>query len=283
MSSCLTTRRFFSTTHRELFFQKFFQPVIDASKPKPHVTSQLFKPVGLPIPPTKDIKYSKGNSFKDLFDQEKTKKRTEELTLEMSKSGMYDMFTFRKTNGKLFLAPKSYWRKDKALYFPHMVGTPLAKSAKMGSIEDNLRGKISIVRIFGSKTGNDLSAEFTKYIEDNLKDKYQNVQLVNINWMENRAKTFIIRMSMWSMRSKISKDLQKNYFVCDREQLPFTVREKLMINNLYTGYTLLVDSDVKIRWMASGGATEEEAKIFVKSIKGIQQEVAKPTDRTANP
>lgn len=265
--------RQFSTTSRELFFfQKFFQPVIDASKPKPHVVTQLVKPVGLNRYPTKDTKYSRGNSFKDLFDQQKTKQRTNELTLEMSKSGMYDLFTYRKTNGKLFLSPKSYWRKDKALYFPHMTGQPLSKTAKRGSIEDNLKGKISIVRIFGNETGNQLSNEFIDGLIKQDPNTLDDTQLVNINWMENSAKTMIVKLSMWSMRSKIPENLQKNYFICDRQQLPFTIREDLMINNIYTGYILLVDSDLKIRWIASGGATDEELQTLSRSLNGVRNE-----------
>lgn len=265
--------RQFSTTSRQLvFFEKFFQPVIDASKPKPHVVAQLVKPVGLTQPPNANTKYSRGNSFKDLFDQQKTKQRTEELTVEMSKSGMYDLFTFRKTDGKLFIAPKSYWRKEKALYFPHITGMPLAKNIKTGPIEGNLKGKLSIVRIFGSKTGNDLSDEFLDKLKEKEPGCLNDVQIVNVNWMENAAKTMIIKLSLWSMRKRIPESLQKNYFVCDREQLPFTVREKLMINNLYTGYTLLVDGDLKIRWMASGGVTEDELQSFVKSLNGLKKE-----------
>ncbi|SMN22682.1 similar to Saccharomyces cerevisiae YLR393W ATP10 Mitochondrial inner membrane protein required for assembly of the F0 sector of mitochondrial F1F0 ATP synthase [Maudiozyma saulgeensis] len=269
----LGTRQFSTSSKQLFFFQKFFQPVIDASKPKPHVVTQLVKPVGLNKSPANDTKYSRGNSFKDLFDQQKTKQRTDELTLEMSKSGMYDLFTFRKTNGKLFLAPKSYWRKDKALYFPHMTGKPLSKTAKTGPIEDNLKGKTSIVRIFGSETGNQLSNEFIESLNKHDPNILDGIQLVNINWMENAAKTMIVKLSMWSMRSKIPETLQKNYFICDREQLPFTVREQLMINNLYTGYILLVDSDLKIRWIASGGVTEDELQTLLKSLNGVRNEL----------
>lgn len=276
MSGLIRVRGFSTTARQQVFFQKFFQPVIDASKPKPHVVTQLVKPVGLSVPPSGNTKYSRGNSFKDLFDQEKTKKRTEELTVEMSKSGMYDMFTFNKTKGKLFIAPKSYWRKDKALYFPHIVGKPLAKSQSTGPVEDCLGGKLSIVRIFGSKTGNELSDQFLEGLEGEQKDLLKDVQIVNINWMENFAKTLIIKMSMWSMRSKVPADLQKTFFVCDREQLPFTVRERLMINNLYTGYTMVVDPDMKIRWMASGGSSEEEKTTFQKVIQGLKDEINAP-------
>lgn len=276
MLRTVRVRGFSTTSRQQVFFQKFFQPVIDASKPKPHVVTQLVKPVGLSAPPTATTKYSRGNSFKDLFDQEKTKKRTEELTVEMSKSGMYDMFTFNKTKGKLFIAPKSYWRKDKALFFPHIIGKPLAKSQSTGPVEDCLRGKLSIVRIFGSKTGNELSDQFLEKLGEAQSDLLKDVQIVNVNWMENYAKTLIIKMSMWSMRSKVPADLQKTFFVCDREQLPFTVRERLMINNLYTGYTLIVDPELKIRWMACGGSSEEEQATFQKVIQGLKEEISNP-------
>lgn len=269
-------RRLLSTSRPNyILFERFIQPVITASKPKPHVTEQLVKPVGLEHPPTATTRYSRGNSFKDLFDQRKTKERTEELSLEMSKSGMYDMFTFRKTNGKLFLSPKSYWRKDKALYFPHIVGMPVQKGVASGPIEDVMRGKISIVRIFSNRVADKLSREYIRDMDKQLEGLGDGIQLVNINWMENAAKTLILKASLWSLRSSVEPKLQRTFFLCDRDQLPFTIREKLLINNLYTSYILLVDPDLKIRWMACGGASDEEYNLFWRCVRGLQREVTK--------
>ncbi|CCK69042.1 Atp10p KNAG_0B06120 [Huiozyma naganishii CBS 8797] len=257
-------RSFSSCAARNGFFNKFFQPIISASKPDEHQVEQLVKPVGLPKPPTASTVYSRGNNFRDLFDDDKTQRRTEELTLELSKSGMYDMYTFRKTRGKMFLSPKSYWRADKALYFPHLVGTAVAPGSRRTNVEDMMRGKISVVRVFGNRVGEDISTEFfTKQGQGTPEfESWQdvNTQLIEISWIENALKSFVMKLSMWSLRNHLSAQRQSKYVLCERKQLPFMIREQLNLNNLYTGYVLVVDPQLRIRWMASGGVRSPEER-----------------------
>ncbi|CCF56028.1 hypothetical protein KAFR_0A05930 [Kazachstania africana CBS 2517] len=261
----LVSKRLLSTTFQPRFLDKFFKPVVEASNPRKHEVKTLIRPVGLVSPPTPHTKYSKGNSFKDLFDEEKTAKRTEELSREMSYSAMYDMHTFRQTNGKLFLSPKAYWRKDRALYFPHIVGKSLAN--KKLSIEEVLKGKLSVVRMFSNSAGNDLTLQYLKRIQ-NTKE----LQFINIHWVENVLKSAIVKLSKWNIKNNVPKESHKDYFICSRSQLPFTIRDELKINNMYTGYLFLVDKDLKIRWLGCGGATTLDQEILANSIEGLLKE-----------
>lgn len=256
--------------------------MIEASQKREHVVEQLIRPVGLPQPPNSKVPYSKGNSFRDLFDEEKTQRRTKELTLEMSKSGMYDVYTFRKTNGKLFISPKSYWREDKSLYFPHIVGRSLKKGeSKQISIEDKMKGKLNIVRIFSNDIGEQLSSQFFKdpYTLESLSntsDTENNTQLIEITWVENRIKSLITKLSFPKLRSNMSEQRQRNYFFAYKDQLPFIIRDQLNINNTLTGYILLVDQNLKIRWMASGGVSNihtEERDTMWKCVRSLQKEM----------
>lgn len=269
--------RYFSTSSKSLFFQRFLQPVIEASQKKEHIVKQLIKPIGLSRPPSTNVKYSKGNSFKDLFDEGKTRRRTKELSREMSQAGMYDMYTFRKYNGKLFWSPKSYWREDKALYFPHIVGKSIAKGhRKLVSIENKMKGKLNLVRIFGNDIGENLSREFLTPPEGMEEWQTETTQLIEISWTENSLKSLIMRLSLPKLRLTMSEQRQSHYFVCDRNQLPFTIRDELNINNLFTGYTLLVDRNLKIRWMACGGISPggEDKVTLWKSVKALQTEMS---------
>lgn len=256
---------------------------MEASQKREHVVEQLVKPVGLSRPPAPHTKYPKGNSFRDLFDDEKAHQRTKELTLEMSQSGMYDMYTFRKTNGKLFISPKSYWREDKSLYFPHIVGKALSKrhGGKI-SIEQKMKGRLNIVRLFGNDIGENLSSQFFKEpytleqcAKSSTVSETWHPQLIEINWIENALKGMITKLSTYKLRSNISEQRQENYFFASRDQLPFTIRDTLRINNLYTGYTLLVDQNLKIRWMASGGVSSdgEERDVMWKCVTALQKEM----------
>ena len=105
----------------------FLKLAIEASQQREYIVEQIIKPKDLPKPPNYKVSYSKDNSFRNLFDEEKTKRKTKELALEMSKSGMYDVYTFRKKKGKLFISPKSYWQVDKYLFSPYVVGSSLKK------------------------------------------------------------------------------------------------------------------------------------------------------------
>ena len=120
-------KRYFGTYSRLQFLSRFQKHVANTA-PKEHVVKELVRPLGLPEPPTMSSKYKEGNSFRDLFDNAKTDRRARELELEFSKGGLFDMYTFRKTQGKMFLSPPSFWRKDKALYFPHLQGRSLSSS-----------------------------------------------------------------------------------------------------------------------------------------------------------
>lgn len=273
----LGSRRLISTTSPKLFVNKFFKNVVDAA-PKEHVVRELVRPIGMQSPPTSQTKYSKGNSFKEMFDREKTEKRSQELGVEFTKSGMYELHAFQKHGGKMFISPKSYWRSDKALYFPHMKGTSLAGLTE--DLEHTLKGKTSIVRLFTNKVGDDLSKQYFQnknldldYLgKDFEKLSGSNTQVVEVSFLENTIKSLIAKLSTYKLRSLIPQSRHKTYFQCDRDQLPFTLREALEINNIYTGYVIVVDPNLKIRWMACGAASEDEFKVLWKCVRGVRKE-----------
>lgn len=278
MKAAYGIKRCFSSTGSRFFFNKFFKHVVDAA-PKEHVVENLARPIGLKSPPTSSSAYSKGNSFTDMFDNAKTDKRSQELGLEFSKSGMYELHTFRTTGGKLFQSPPSYWRSDKALYFPHLRGKNLLGTTS--NIEDVLHGKTSIIRMFTSKVGDDLVKSYFKNEESDLnylgKDyealaNGNKTQIVQLNMMENFLKSIIMKLSLSKLKAMVPPEFQSTYFTCQRPQIPYLIREQLQINNVYTGYVIVVDPNLKIRWMGCGSASTEEFKTLWKCVRNIRKE-----------
>lgn len=262
---------------------KFFRNVVDAA-PKEHIVRELVRPIGLQAPPRAETVYSRGNSFKEMFDRDKTEKRSQELGVEFSKSGMYELHAFQKNGGKMFISPKSYWRADKALYFPHLRGTSLAGATE--DLEERMRGKINIIRLFTNQVGDKLSKQYLQNKElgmDYLASDYdklakEGVQLVEVSFLESTIKMIIAKLSTYKLRNLIPKARHSTYYMCDRDQLPFTLRESLEINNIYTGYVVVVDPNLKIRWMGCGAASQEEFKLLWKCVRGIRKEFAPTTE-----
>ncbi|GAV52536.1 hypothetical protein ZYGR_0AG05270 [Zygosaccharomyces rouxii] len=278
MRSFVNGLRSFSTHSSQGFFKKFYQDVVDVA-PKEFKLEELKRPIGLAHPPSKATVYSRGNSFRDLFDREKTDKRSKELGLEFSKSGMYDIHIFRKTNGKLFISPPSYWRSEKSLYFPHITG--LSLKGEQQSLEDTLRGKVSVVRLFSSKVGDDLCKQYLQneeleldYMEASASESLQSkgIQTVDVNFADSGIKYALMKLFIGSLRCSVPVQRHSHYLLANREQLPFKVREALQINNVFTGFTIVVDPALKIRWMASGGATTDEFKTLWKCVRRIREE-----------
>ncbi|SCU97587.1 LAFA_0G12178g1_1 [Lachancea sp. 'fantastica'] len=277
----LLYRRLFSSSSNVQFLGRFQKHLVNTA-PKEHVVKELVRPVGLPELPRSNMKYKEGNSVRELFDEAKTSQRTMELEMQFSKGGLYDVHTFRKTGGKLFLSPPSIWRQDKALYFPHIQARSLSDSQNQ-DVETFLQGKLSVVRIFTSAAGDQLGKSYFRgddgvdYLkqESLLNPNTQDVQtqIVEINLTENKLKALFARLALGKVRADVPKERHSRYFLGDRNQLSFGIREELQINNLYTSYIFLVDPQLKIRWMASGGADKKDFNLLWRCVRALKKEL----------
>lgn len=253
------------------------------SAPRDIKIEELKKPIGLEKPPFNTKEYKYGNSFLDLFNSEKTGKRAEELEVEFRKSGFHDLYVLKKTNGKLFISPPSYWKADKSLYFPHVVGQRLSDN-KECNVEDTLKGKVSIIRLFTTDVGKNLinsyfidnkhNLDYLKNDESLLKvqDGLKSAQIVEINLAENWLKTMVVKLVKNRYASIVPPHRHDKTFISNRDQLPFQIREQLQINNLYSGYVFVVDENLKIRWAACGEATQKDFNLLWKCVKAVRSE-----------
>ncbi|SCV04770.1 LANO_0G12244g1_1 [Lachancea nothofagi CBS 11611] len=275
-------KRCFSSCAPVRFLGRFQKHLVNTA-PKEHVVKELVRPVGLREAPSPSVRYKEGNSVRDLFDDAKTSQRTRELEMQFSKGGLYDIYTFRKTKGKLFLSPPSFWKQDKAQYFPHLQGRSLDDS-KNRDVENTLQGKLSVVRIFTSAAGDSLGKSYfqsedgSDYLQDesslNGSEEKLTTQIVEINLTENYLKALFARLALGQLRSSVPTERHSRYFLADRNQLSFGIREELQINNLYTSYVLVVDPQLKIRWMGCGAADKKEFNLLWRCVRGLKKELS---------
>jgi len=277
-------QRCFSTTPTAQFLGKLNKQ-LSATAPKEHRTEILHKPIGTADVP-KDTDNSPVDSrgiiqrFKDFMDPVKNKERQEELEKEMARSGMYDVYIYRKTKGKIFYSPPSYWKAEKALYMPNLVGEDLL-SSKLKGTTSVLKGKVSIVRIFTSQVGEKQSQSFFKLSDqDYLTPKgyeeflsaHPNSQIVDINITENAIKALSVKISKSGIRKITNSSRHDKYFIVPKKGLDMKLKESIQLLNTYTGFIYVIDHEGRIRWAACGDASEKERNMLWRTVRGLETE-----------
>jgi ATPase complex subunit ATP10 len=275
--------RRFSTTRPVQIIGKFNKQLA-ATKPKEHVVKQLTRPIGFEKPPNDsdnrgDLRTVR-EKFSDFMDREKNRQRQAELEREISKSGMYDVYTFRKTGGKFFTSPPAYWKAEKALYFPNFVGETL-KSGVPNGTTSTICGHVTIVRVFTSLTGDKSSRGFFQTSEGNymtpdgysrFRELYPHAQIVDINVTENAIKALFIKMSKAGLRKQLHQDRHDKYFIVPRKTLSLDLREAIHMDNTYGGFVYVLDHNGKIRWAVCGEADEKDKAVLWRTVRGLQRE-----------
>lgn len=275
--------RYLSSTRPAHFIGKFNKQLA-ATKPKEFVVVQLNRPIGLPTPPKDtdnngDLRTVR-EKFSDFMDREKNKVRQAELEKEISKSGMYDVYTFRKTGGKFFKSPPAYWKAEKALYFPNFFGETLVSSTSKPTTPV-LKGSVSVVRVFTSMLGDKSSRAFFQTAEgdymtkdgyNRFKELYPTAQIVDINVTENATKAIFIKMSKSGLRSQLHPDRHDKYFIVPRKTIPLDIREQIHMDNTYGGFIYVLDHEGKIRWAVCGDADEKDKAMLWRTVRGLQRE-----------
>jgi ATPase complex subunit ATP10 len=275
--------RTFSTSQNHQFLGKLNRQIA-ATKPKEYVVESLTKPIGLENEPT--IEDNKGDQrsiyrkYKDFLDPKKNKARQAELEKEISKGGMYNVYTYRKTNGKFFIAPPSYWKADKALFFPNFYGETLLNSKLIPTLPA-IKGKITVIRAYTSQLGEKASQSFFKTTDtdylaveghENFKSTFPNSQIVDFNITENGLKAFFIKLSKSGLRKITHESRHGKYFIIPRKNISLDLREQIHLENTYGGFIYVLDHEGKIRWVACGEASDAERNLLWRTVRGLERE-----------
>lgn len=272
--------RGFSGSNRALFkAPRFTQTLKEASKPpleKPHVIS---RPFGLDAFKAVNEKTAQTGLYNQLFGAEARELRQQKLDHDIAHSPFYESKSFANTNGKIFTPPVSFFRREKAKYFPDFHGTSLDGATKQ--LSQHLANKVSIVRIYSTVSGERCSDTYFNVRNEDLltggfetfKREFPLSQIVDLNLPQNGLKRFVVSLSKSNIKRITPPERHAGYFILPQAVFPFDIKQKLYCDNMCSGYIYILDQQGRIRWATSGYASEEERDLMWKCVRGLEKEL----------
>lgn len=266
---------------------RFLKTLSESSKPpltKPHV---ITKPFGLPAPLMLNPANSQGrwSLTTEIFGGEAKEMRQRQLDHDIKHSPFYESKSFTNTNGKIFTPSASYFKADKAKYFPNFKATAIDGSEL--ELHQLLKGKVSLIRVFSSVSGDNCSGTYFKssdtgdnYLQSDYPkylQKYSHSQIIDLNIPLGFLKRNMVKIVRGSIKNSLPDARKSRYFILPDSLIPFDIKQELLCDNSCSGYIYLVDSEGKIRWATSGYANEKELQILWKCLKGVEKELTKQT------
>ncbi|KAK9370154.1 ATP10 protein-domain-containing protein [Lipomyces kononenkoae] len=244
-----------------------------SSKNQDNTGNYLIRPIGMMSPPkptdnTGIDTRTFAQKRADFVDYDKHIERRRELVREFSKSYFSEMHQYKKNMGKEWIAPRMFFRADKALYMPNFYGTTLA-SRKKTDTTSVLNGHVSIVKIYSSISGerqvNSYFDSLEKAAADALDD--EGYQIVDITIPESFVKAWISKLFQYRTKRLVGKSRYRKFFYA--QKLPGQLNLAIGAANKFCGYVYLVDRDCKVRWAAGGYATADEKDSMQKCLRGL--------------
>lgn len=234
-------------------------------------TPQITKPIGVEHLFAEEPKDARSfyNKVKDFFNYDNNLKRREAIKAELASSRFTPMHRFGATKGKFWQFPAAYSRADRSLYMPNIVGRTLVNSDEV-SIIKLLQGKVSVLRLFTSTTGEKQTHSY--FPESPYMMNEEQAQVVHINAVESYPKEVILRLLMRNLKRQFDEPKKWSRYLIARTSVTKEVRQSLMAENIYGGYVYLVDRSCKIRWAGCGEATPEERANLWRYVKTIAKE-----------
>ncbi len=208
--------------------------------------------------------------------------------------------------GKTFQSNERMFKKEKALYFPNLVGSTLSKTPgeKPEAEQDScsvMRGKISIV---GMQSGRWAEEQVESFLDPKKNPDLREiltrsgglVQQVDVNMQSDWIRMMLVRFFKGRLRRIIPEDRWGKYFMVKlprdvRRGLTEEVRDAMGLLNSQVGYVYLVDTECRIRWAGSGYAWDGEVEGLNRAVQRLMQEETSPqsarsasmTQRTRRP
>lgn len=267
--------RLFSTSVRALDRKvpRFVTTLKEASKPALEKSRPITKPFGFNAP---TVLGHDSASLMDAFSLSAKERRQKQLDHDIVHSPFYESKSFTNTHGKIFTPPVSYFKKEKAKYFPSFSGETLSSGKR--ALYDVLKGKVTILRIFSTISGQNCIDTYTPdslsaegYAQ--LQEQHPRVQIVDVNLPQSWIKGLFVKMAKTNLRAIIPPARHDTYFLVPSRTFGVDVKKTLMCDNACSGYIYVLDEDAKIRWATSGYAVEDESKVLWKTIRGLEKEL----------
>lgn len=261
----------YSATRMSQNAPKFVKTLSEAAKPALDRLQAITRPFGFDTPTT-----ICAQSVKGAFSQGAKDQRKRQLDHDIAHSPFYESKSFANTQGKIFTPPVSYFRKDKAKYFPDFQAYTLLNEKR--ALHDVLKGKVTLLRVFSTISGENCVNTYTKdsLSEDGyseLQSKYPNTQIVDVNLPQSWIKGLFVKLAKSNLRSIIPPARQNLYYIVSHSLFTLDVKTTLKCDNMCSGYLYLLDQDGKIRWATSGYAADEECEVLWRSVRGLEKEL----------
>ncbi|KAK9460090.1 ATP10 protein-domain-containing protein [Lipomyces oligophaga] len=241
------------------------------------VGSYLVRPIGMiSAPKASDNTGLDTRTFAqkraDFVDYDRHIEKRKGLMEEFSKSYFSEMRDFTKTMGKEWVAPRMYFRADKALYMPNFFG-PTLLSSKPSDTTSVLRGKVSVVKLYSSVSGEQQVNSYFKspaYAAGTHLTGDEDYQIIDINVPESFVKRWVSKLFAGRTRAALPQHRYAKFFYAS--MLPHKLNRSIGFVNKFSGYVYIVDRECRIRWAACGKAEPEERESFVQCLNGVLAE-----------
>ena len=197
----------------------------------------------------------------------------------MAKPYFRDWGNLKFHEGKSFISPPRLFKAELSLFFPNLFGTTLLKRNKLRDTTPTLTGKATVVSIFSSmwaesQVNSFVSKEDNPELHEIIAKNADVAQAVHINYEDNSAKAWLIKLFMGSLRKKFpEKDWDKYFLV--QGGVSDHIRESIGLLNSKVGYTYLVDHHCRIRWAASATGHPIEVEGLNKGIAKLADDIRK--------
>lgn len=208
-----------------------------------------------------------GNTF-GIFSKEAKEHRQRQLDHDIAHSPFYESKSFSNTGGKIFTAPKSYFKADRSLYFPDFQAYTLDNQRRF--LYDTLKGEVTVLRLFSTISGERCVNSF---VQPDLANLDLKAQVVDVNVAQSWVKGLFVKLSKGNLRKAVKPERHSLYFFVPSGLFPVEVKKTLMCDNMCLGYVYVLDAAGRIRWAASGYASDDEQEQLSRVLRGLHREM----------
>ncbi|CAE6429118.1 unnamed protein product [Rhizoctonia solani] len=206
----------------------------------------------------------------ELLDREKHIEKRRHLVKQVTRGYFHDFHKLKHHGGKMWIAPRVLIRDDKALYFPDVKGVSLDNRSTVHTTSA-CPGRITLLSMLSTKISELHAQSFVeKTLEQHKANK--NFQYMQINLQENLLKSWLVSLSLSSLRNIVPPELQPTYLLSSQNME--YLRAPLGMENKHIGYTYLVDENLKIRWAGCAFARPEESEALANCTRVLLDRLA---------
>lgn len=262
-------------------------PIPAGPRSQKFTPSVLTRPVGLPYPPRPGQNSPNTTGYVNPYvSRESADARRRVLVRAFARPYFQEWKRLDHFKGKSFVGGERLFRRDKALWFPNMVGWTLLKNdGRQGEMRDTtpmLKGKVSLVGIQSSLWAEEQVKTFIGDKENpELKALVEGsgglVQKVQVVIQDHWFKALLMKLFRNNFRKEIPEKEWGRFFLVRLARdtgkgLPEDVRDAMGLLNSQVGYVYLVDAQCRIRWAGSGHAWEGESKHLNAGVRRLIEE-----------